>query len=204
MATKQIRTITATKQIRTITGEFRLSFPSLFQKTGFAGGAEKYGITMLFDKKKGKKDADAILQAAKAVLATNPKKWKPALLKEVQGQLAKKLIRDGNTKDYIGYAGNFFMTAKNERKPGLVDERAQPIIDQEDIYPGCYCRASIVPFVYDNAGNRGVALSLQNVQKLRDGESFMGGTKAEDEFSAVETDDDEFSAVETDDDEDFE
>ncbi len=101
----------------------------------------------------------------------------------------KNPLRDGDEDkpDTDGYAGHFFATARSKMKPGLVDANVKPIISQDLFYAGCYARATVTAFYYDKAGNKGVALSLQNVQKLRDGEPFSGRSKAEDDFGPVES-----------------
>lgn len=41
-------------------------------------------------------------------------------------------------------------------------------------------------------GNRGIAASVNSVQKIRDGEPLGGRTRAEDDFEAYEDEDDDF------------
>jgi len=60
-----------------------------------------------------------------------------------------------------------------------------PILDETEVYSGCYGRASVNFFPYSHKGNRGVACGLNNVQKLADGESLGGRSRAEDDFDAV-------------------
>ena len=57
-----------------------------------------------------------------------------------------------------------------------------------------YARVSLSFYAFNSNGNRGIACGLQNIQKVRDGESLGGKAKAEDDF------DDDFK---TDDNEDF-
>jgi hypothetical protein len=59
------------------------------------------------------------------------------------------------------------------------------IINEADFYPGCYARATVRPFWYDTAGNKGVAFGLQNIQKLADGEPLGGRVVASKEFEPV-------------------
>ena len=99
---------------------------------------------------------------------------------------AEKRDGDVDKADVAGYEGMIFATAKSKTKPGLVDQNVQPIIEEGVFYAGCWARATIVAYAYDKAGNRGVAFSLQNVQKLRDDEAFSGRMNPEDEFAPVE------------------
>ena len=71
------------------------------------------------------------------------------------------------------------------------DSNVQPILDQSEVYSGCYGRISVNFYGFNSNGNRGIAAGLGNIQKLRDGESLGGRTNAEDDFDAVEVDDEE-------------
>lgn len=161
-----------------ITPEFRVSYPYVFKpnKPMQAGSEAKYSISMLFDN-----DADLALlkQAAKEAVA---EKWGANPPKNLRSP-----FRDQGEKDGAGYVeGNIFITASSKTKPGLIDANNADIIDESDFYPGCYARATVRAYAYDQNGNRGVSFGLQNVQKLREGEP-LGGTraKAADEFEAV-------------------
>jgi len=70
-----------------------------------------------------------------------------------------------------------------------VDKNVQPILDSTEVYSGCYGRASITFYPFNTNGNRGIACGLQNLQKLADGESLGGRSRAEDDFEAYDDDD---------------
>ena len=56
-------------------------------------------------------------------------------------------------------------------------------MEPEEIYSGCYVRASINAYAFNIQGNSGVSFGLNNIQKVRDGEPLGGGgSKAEDDF----------------------
>ena len=88
-----------------------------------------------------------------------------------------------------GYAGTVFIAATSKQQPGVVSANLKPIIVRDDLYAGCYCRASVTAFAYDKAGNKGVSFGLQNIMKTRDGESVSGRSRAEDDFAGYTTDD---------------
>jgi hypothetical protein len=166
------------KKANVITPEFRVSYPSVFQPSSMDEKSEKkYGITMLIPKNVDIKPLRDLMMAAVI------EKW-PDAAKRPKG--LRSPIRDGEEKsDKEGYAGHWFIAARNSTKPSVVDQNVQPILDQSLFYAGCYARASITAFAYDRNGNRGVAFSLQHVQKIRDGEPFSGRTRAEDDFGPV-------------------
>lgn len=170
------------------TPEFRASFPHVFKAhTGFEGQEAKFSIVMLFDKKVDLKD----LKRAAFAAATD--KWGP---KEKWPKNLRLPFRDGSDKsDLQGYENTIYVTATTKQRPGVVDQKLTPIAeDDQAFYAGCYARATLIAFAYDKAGNRGVSFSLQNIQKLRDGDPFSGRKKAEDEFESVEDGSDDASA----------
>jgi hypothetical protein len=167
-----------------MTPKFRASFANMFRpgKAMEDGQEPKYGVMMLFDK-----DAD-LGALKKAALEAVTDKWGPDKAKWPKN--LRLPFRDQGEKEGDAYVkGAFFITATSKQKPGLVDQRNQPIIDEAEFYSGCYARATVRAFAYDKAGNRGVAFGLQNVQKLADGEPLGGARrKAEDEFEPISDD----------------
>ena len=159
-----------------MTPEFRVSFPAVFKpkrQKGDATSEPKYGLTMLFPK-----GADLSKLKAAAQEAVK-EKWGDKPPKNLRSP-----FRDQGEKEYEGYVeGAVFVSASSKQKPGLVDRQRQDIIDETEFYPGCYARATIRAFAYDNNGNKGVAFGLNNVQKLRDGDPLGGRTRAQDDFA---------------------
>ena len=169
---------------KVVTGEFRVSFPSVFKATAVnPGDAEKYSITMLIPKSDKKTIADITALLTRTLTAkwgADKNKWPKNM---------KKVIRDGDEEypERDGYPGHYFIAARNKSKPRVVDTQNQDILDENDFYAGCYARASLTAFCYDKGVNKGVALSLQNVQKLRDGDRFTSRSKPEDDFGPAAT-----------------
>jgi Protein of unknown function (DUF2815) len=166
---------------KVMTPEFRISYPNLHEAKSFQGAEAKFGMTMLFDKRS---NLDALKKAAQNAAAEkwgfDSKKWPKNL---------KWPFRDGDKErpDTKGYKNTIFVSASSKQKPGLVDQKRERIEkDDERFGAGVYCRAVLIAFAYDTAGNRGVSFSLQNVQLLRDAERFTGRKNPEDEFDEVE------------------
>lgn len=168
-----------------MTPVFRVSFPAVFQARAVVPGQEpKFSVSMLWPKvitdpvEKAKMDA---LRAA--IRAAAVAKWGPDNTKWPKGLQAP--IRDGADKDYDGYGPEVvFASASSKMRPGLVDVNNQDIITPNEFYGGCYARATVTVFAYDNV-KRGVSLGLRNIQKVRDGEPFSGSSKPQEEFDAV-------------------
>lgn len=164
------------------TPEFRVSFPAIFEaQTNRLSGKEEFSVQMIFDK-----DADFTAMKKLAKKAAQ-EKWGDKIPTNLRSP-----FRDGD--EYNDTAenqrqeleGKVFVNSRSKQRPGLVDGQLQAIIDQSDFYGGCYARATVSVYAYDQKGNRGVSFGLLNVQKLRDGEPFSGKMKAEDDFKAIE------------------
>ena len=172
-----------------ITPEFRLSFPNLFKAVAAEEGEEKkFSACLVFDK-----DADLTALKKAAIFAMREKFGDKADDGIRSGKLNLPWRDDPDDVAEKGYAvGSTFMNVRTNNKPQVVlnvkdpeTGRPQHLTDESDIYPGCYCRASIVAFGYSVKGNRGVSFALNNVQKLRDGDRLDSRTNAEDEFDAA-------------------
>jgi hypothetical protein len=185
----------AVNPTKVVTGVARLSYANIWQAKSINGGAPKFSTSVLIPKSdkatlaKVKAAIQAAYEEGEGKLKGNGKTV-PAL------SALKTPLRDGDTErpDDEAYAGHFFVNANSNTAPGVVDIGRQPILDTSEIYSGVYARVSLSFYAFNSNGNRGIACGLQNIQKIRDGESLGGRTKAEDDF------DDNF---ETEADEDF-
>lgn len=172
------------------TPAFRVSYPNVFKpKRNELSNKDEYSLEAVFPK-----DADLSKLKAAATEAIENKwgkdknKWPKALRSPFRAQ-ADKIKRDEETgKEFLPdpyVDGATYMNLKSTNKPGVVDEQVQPIIDPSKIYPGCWMRATISAYAYDQAGNRGVNFGLQNLQFVKDGDPLGGRTKPEDDFAPV-------------------
>lgn len=151
-----------------------------------AGQEPKYALTLVVSKKVD------LTPLRKACEAAAIKKFGDKALKLIKLGKISLPFRDGDEdrEDDDLYAGKVFFAAKSNQQPRVVDEDLQPITDQFEFYSGCKCRISVWPYGYDVNGNKGVAFSLNNVQKLADGERLSGRQAPEDEFGEDDDDDD--------------
>lgn len=163
-----------------VTPKFRVSYPNVFEAKAFEDQEAKYSVVMLFDKKDDIKAVKrALHNAAVEKWGADPKKWP---------KFKNRAIRDGDEEraETEGYEGCLFATASSKRKPVVVNGRRDPITDAGDFYPGCYARAELLAFAYDQKGNRGVGLTLLKLQKLGDGAEFGGGKPVDEVFDEVD------------------
>ena len=85
-------------------------------------------------------------------------------------------LKDGDLKGDDNYKGHWFINLKSRFKPPIVDANMQEIIDENEFYAGCYGRANLSFYAYNNTGNRGVSCNLLALQKLQEGERLSGVT----------------------------
>lgn len=102
---------------------------------------------------------------------------------DAAGLLERKRAGDDAYKD------SFFINANSTTQPGIVDAHCQHILERSEVYSGVYGRASISFYAFNSNGNKGIACSLNNLQKIRDGEPLGGKPRAEDDFATVDEDD---------------
>jgi len=167
---------------RVITPLARLSYPYLFEPAQAmqAGGQEKYQCELIFSP-----DAD-LSELRAAIEQAKHDKWgdkPPAKLRSP--------FRDGDTdrEGKMGYDGCTFIGARSNQQPGVVIGRYKdPVVNQSDVYGGCWVKASVTAFAYDTNGNKGLSFGLNNVWKIRDGDPFGSRRSAEDDFSSEELD----------------
>ena len=165
---------------KVITSKVRFSYVQVFEPSAIEEGqTKKYSVSIIIpksDKKLIKKIQDAIAQALEEGKA------------KFGGRIPanyKNPLRDGDVErpDDEAYENSMFVNANSIRKPGLVDENTDPIMDRDEFYSGCYGRASINFYAFNVSGNRGIAAGLNNLQKLEDGEKLGGSaSSAEDDF----------------------
>ncbi len=163
---------------KVITGKVRMSYANVFEPKSINGSDPKYSVSLIIPK-----SDKATIEKIKAAIELAKKEGVTKLGGKIPANL-KTPLRDGDIDraDDEAYANSYFINANSTVRPGIVDENLQPIIDTTEFYSGCYGRASIVFYAYNANGNKGIACGLQNLQKLEDGESLGGRSRAEDDF----------------------
>lgn len=146
-------------------------------------GKMKFSISVLFPKNRSK-ELDPLRAMALAVAS---EKWGTKAA-DILARAKYPIIKDGDLKvDDEGrvdpvYKGMLVVSARTDRKPGVVDAKRQPVYTDQDVYSGCTVRISGGVFAYDYQGNKGVSLGLNNVQVCFLGPRIDGRKAAEEEF----------------------
>lgn len=164
----------------------RFSYLHCWEPDSVNGGDPKYSVSAIVPKS-DTKTVEAIKAAIEQAKKDSVSKWGG----KIPGNL-KTPLRDGDIDrpDDEAYKGCYFFNANSRQAPQVVDGKVQPVIDQSEVYSGCYGRISVTFYGYNSNGNRGIAAGLGNIQKLKDGEPLGGGrAKAGDDFDTVEEED---------------
>lgn len=167
------------------TGKVRLSYVHVWQPQmpQSGQGDPKYGVTLLIPKS-DVTTLNAIYAEMEAV--------KQAGIASTWGGVLPPIVKfplyDGDGVRPNGEAfgeeckGHMVITASSKTQPQVVDLNIQPILNQADVYSGCYARVNINFFSYNQSGNKGVGCGLNCVQKVGDGEPLSGGVSAAEAF----------------------
>lgn len=176
-----------------VTGKVRLSYVNLItpQVSTDNNGqqVQKYNCTVLLPKSDTatKAKIDAAVEAAKQKGLQS--KWSGVMPPRIDVP-----VRDGDGErpsDGMPYGeeckGCWVINVSANRKPRIVDNALQDIIDPAEIYSGMYARVSVDFFPYFSQNKKGIGVSLCNVQKLADGEPLGGAPATPDEdFGALD------------------
>ena len=177
---------------KVVTGKVRFSYVNIFKSRAFQADQDaKFSICLLIpkeDKATLKKIKAAIDEAIQEGISSKWNGKKPANV--------KLPLRDGDEEradEAPEYEGMMFLNANSTQKPGIVDKDLNEILDPDEVYSGCWGRASINFYPFSVNGNKGIGVGLNNVQKLKDGE-HLGAARAsaESDYDDDVEDDDEF------------
>lgn len=164
---------------KVVTSKVRFSYAHVFEPTSIEeGGTKKFNISVIIPKS----DKALLKKIEKAIQLA-----KTEGTAKFGGKIPAKLktpLRDGDEErpDDEAYENAMFFNASSTRRPQIVDESRNEILDQDEFYSGCYGRISVNFYAFNSNGNKGIAAGLGNLQKLEDGERFSGGSTADEDF----------------------
>ena len=177
--------------LKVVTGvNTRWSYVNAWEAKSINGGTPKFSVSLIIPKSDTKTVAK-IKAAIEAAYHEGEAKLKGSSRTVPPMDAIKLPLRDGDKErpDDPAYANSYFMNANSNTAPGIVDADCQPILDRSAVYSGVYGRASVNFYAFNSNGNRGIACSLNNLQKIRDGEHLGGKSSAEEDFATEEEDD---------------
>lgn len=178
-----------------------LSYPSLFKPTAFDGNMDqaKYSTDIII--KKGS-EAESQIQAEYDTVAKKALEEK----KLTKSQLTPFIRPIGSTKGILIdcdddpdryppeiYRNCYILRPKSKAKPVVVDRRNAALSEDENaIYGGVIANVNVNFYAYNKIGT-GIAVGLNGVQKVADGEPLGGGRPSVDQMFGEPEEDDMFS-----------
>lgn len=177
------------ERVKLTTPVFRVSFPNLFEARAIEGDPNskpKFGTSAIWTLAKFSDKDKVLWKKIMAELDKESRRKFGKAWKELPASI-KRGIRNGDEKEGMeGYGeGTRFANLTTKNRPGVIDKDKNEISPEEgnadEIYPGCYARATVTVYSYDNKG-KGVALGLRNIQKVKDGPRLDNRTAADEDF----------------------
>ena len=168
---------------KVVTGMVRFSYLNVFEPRAMSPGDEPKYSTAILIPKKDKATLAKIEAAVKAAFELGKTKHK--LLPN-----CKTPLHDGDEEkpDDENYAGMMYLNANNKSRPGVVDADRNSIIDKEEVYSGCWGKASLNFYAY-STGNKGIGAGLNGIQKLDEGDRLGGGGFDVNDFGSDDSND---------------
>lgn len=180
------------------TGECIASYAHVWKPKEDQQGNLKFSICLLVPKDQ-KADIAAYRKAIKAAFKEGQKKfgWPDALFNSPKFKTplrdGDEEIKVGDKKKGIGYEGMMFFNANANGDPDheyyAPPEITKPlngkvvgITDQSEFYSGCVCRAAVSFYAFNNK-SKGIAVGLNALFKVRDGDRLDGRESAQSAFS---------------------
>lgn len=182
---------------------FRVGYPNLFEARAFEdGGKKKYDVCAIFTPASytgvEKERWDALCKALdEATMAEFKMGWKAA--KTIDPETGAFKVPNFKAGLYSGKArgdkpgfgdGTFYATLSTEYLPSVVRymgkgkksvEISEEIGNTDEVYAGMYARATVGVYAYSNK-SKGVAIGLNAVQKVKDGDRIDGRRSGVDSF----------------------
>lgn len=178
---------------RGLIGPVRLSYVVLANPKADDHGTLKYSLQMLLPKKDAALKAKLEKLVKAAILACPLAGGDPEKAKKLwNNPKFTKPIRDADEEGREGeeYRNHYFANCStNDKKgrPGCILKNGTKLTDADEImdelFSGCWGQVSVTAFYYDNSGNKGIGLALNNVMKWENDARLDGSVDAEDEFA---------------------
>ena len=176
--------------VKVVTGKVRLSYPNLFKAKAFTPGMDaKYSAVLLIPKTE--KETVAKITAA---IREASEEWAEKFGKGKAPKNLRSPLRDGDVEkadEHPEYKGMWFISASSKNAPKLYDREGNDILDDQELYPGCWVRCDLNMAPYSNTGNNGVGAYLNSVKFWKDGERLAGYSASASAYDDDYEDDDD-------------
>lgn len=179
----------ASNKTKVITGIVRLSYANIWEAKSINGGDEKYSVSLIIPKSDNK-----TIEEINVAINIAKQEGKAKFGGKIPDDL-KEPLRDGDIErpEDEAYKDSYFVNANSNDKPQIVDRSVKLILDESEVYSGCYGKVSINFYPFNSDGNKGIACGLGNIQKIKDGEPLSNRSSATDDFiNEEDNEDDDF------------
>lgn len=165
--------------------DVRIAYEHIFQPFGNEGAAKKYSVCVIMPK-----DHPQLKEVEKAILSAAKEKFADKIKGDRIPASLKTPLRDGEERDdQPEFIDMMFFNASSTRRPQVFDRDKSQLIEEDGKpYSGCYCNLSLNFYPFDASGNKGVAVGLNGVQFLREGEALAGNANTANDFDVEEED----------------
>ena len=170
---------------RVITGErTRWSYCNVLQPREDDNGKMKYSVSLIIPKD-DTETVDAIKRAIQYVYndSTETLAGKNGVVPELDDISIPLNDGDVERPDDATYKNSYYINAKSDYAPNIIDCHGRKLRSDDDVYSGCYGRASITFYAYRKNKNVGIGAGLNNMLKCADGERLGGMISAETDFA---------------------
>ena len=170
---------------RVITGErTRWSYCNVLQPREDDNGKMKYSVSLIIPKD-DTETVEAIRRAIQYTYndSTETLAGKNGVVPELDDISIP--LNDGDEErpnDEI-YKNSYYINAKSDYAPNIIDRHGRKLRSDDDVYSGCYGRVSITFYAYRKNKNVGIGAGLNNLLKCADGERLGGIISAESDFA---------------------
>lgn len=164
-------------------GPVRFSYLNCWEPKAMNEGKEKkYSVAAIIPKK----DKATIAAINKAIEHAKANGKDTKFAGKIPANL-KLPLRDGDVErpDDENYANAMFINCNAATRPGIVDANRNPILDQEEVYSGCYGYLNITLYPYNQEGSKGIAAGFNHLMKTKDGEKLSGRISVDEAFENV-------------------
>lgn len=169
----------------------RVSFPKLFEPSINDQGKKSWSVVLVFDK--AAQATPEFAEMVKTIEQTAAERFGTKIpsgikRKSLEPKSGYPITSTAAKEQYFGWAddGSVMVTLSSRYPALVVDRDKSEILEQDQVYAGCYARASYSCYAYSASGNEGVSLGLRALQKVKDGEALTGGGRASaDDFGDV-------------------
>jgi hypothetical protein len=163
----------------------RFSYANVWEPRKFKGDRAKYSICLIIPKE----DGETLSKVEQAIAEAYRQGQEKLTVNGKTAALSSLILplRDGDMdkREDSVYHHAYYINARSDMPPGIVDGSLNRITEKSGFYSGCYGRASIHFYAFNYDGKMGIACGLNNLQKLADGPALGNWSTPEEDFGDI-------------------